>query len=773
MKKLTIIDGQVFQSAAWHRGMGKYSYELLTHLMPSMLDEKNDIEIIFTSRLPVPEEVTTLLAEYGNMKRVDLDLALPREPRTERNVQEIRLANKQLLNDYYKTDEYTGYDATKFLILSVYLDEVCSVFPDEASSKLLVYYDSIPYLYHERYGQFEGFFDHFYLPHTATVYEADRLLTISNTVANDLKIFFGIPDRKLLNIDGAYIAKPKIDAVKPAVIGDIADFVLMPSGQEIRKNNLRAIRAFRSYVNATKSKTKLVITSFFSDEARRELETIGGGSVVFTGNVSSEELAWLYENSKAILFASEYEGLGLPVLEAVNEGKIVLCSDIPVFKEISEDAFFYFDPLDEDDIKRTLIDTLPVINGVASKKTKHYPSIQRKYTWKRSAGLVAGALNDEKKPIVPKRKKIAIVCPDPAGFSAIGKVVAESHSVYSDYFDIDYYFDRGAGHREVRPNVLKYVTAQRRATDFSQADYEKYDGVVYHIGNSEYHLETIRAALTMPGFAILHDTHLDGAYANLVEMGYITAARLELEDNIDQAILQESGRDHLDASKLASVVNNQKAVITHSKYALNAVNQLIVGENNIKTTQLNLPVDTISRTGQKAASRRPVIALAGIIAGIKGINIIESIAQNPKFSHCLIKIFGFSFAEPEGIERLSLLPNVEIASNPSDFQFQRSMSSVDILVNVRKHYHGETSLTTLEAMRYGVAVIVKKVGWYDELPASVVCKVTDADEVEQVLSDLLSDNKRLTDINQEALRLVADKYNHDQYAKGMYKIINE
>lgn len=772
MKKLTIIDGQVFQSAAWHRGMGKYSHELLKYLMKTTSSKKNDIEIIFTSKLPVPEEINALLTEHMNIKRVELDLQLPREPRTERNVQDIRIANKQVLNKYYETDAYANYDAKSFLILSVYLDEVCSVFPDDATNKLLVYYDSIPYLYHERYGQFQGFFDHFYLPHTATVYEADELLTISNTVANDLKIFFGIPDRKLLNIDGAYIAKPKTDPVKPEIIGDITDFILMPSGQELRKNNLRAIRAFRSYANATKSKTKLLITSFFSDEARQELETLGGGSVLFTGNVSNEELAWLYENSKAILFASEYEGLGLPVLEAVNEGKAVLCSDIPVFKEISEEAFFYFDPLDEDDIKKTLINTLPVISSVASKKTKHYSAIRKKYTWERSASLVAKALSGEKKPIVAERKKIAIVCPDPSGFSAIGKVVAESHSVYSDYFEIDYYFDRGAGHREVRPNVLKYVAIERRAVDFNQASYEKYDGVVYHIGNSEYHLETIRAALTMPGFAILHDTHLDGAYANLVEMGYITATRLELEDCIDQAILQEGDYDHLDASKLASVVNNQKAVITHSKYALNAVNQLVVGKNHVKTAQLNLPVDTIGHADHVGVPQRPVIALAGIIAGIKGINIIESIAQNPKFSHCLIKIFGFSFAEPEGVERLSLLPNVEIASNPSDFQFQRSMSSVDILVNVRKHYHGETSLTTLEAMRYGVAVIVKKVGWYDELPENVVRKVANADEVEKVLSELLSDNKHLININQEALRLIGDKFNHDQYAKGMYEIIN-
>ena len=31
-KRILIVDGQVFQTPAWHRGMGKYSFELLRAL---------------------------------------------------------------------------------------------------------------------------------------------------------------------------------------------------------------------------------------------------------------------------------------------------------------------------------------------------------------------------------------------------------------------------------------------------------------------------------------------------------------------------------------------------------------------------------------------------------------------------------------------------------------------------------------------------------------------------------------------------------------------
>jgi glycosyltransferase involved in cell wall biosynthesis len=764
------IDAQVFQTAAWHRGMGKYSLVLLMDVIP--LAKKNDrLTLLFNANLTIPDAIQEYLKSLKNVEFAHLNLAVPKEPRDEFNIQPVRLKNKQILNEYFNQ---TNVSSPTFFILALYLDEVCSVFPDGDGKKLLVYYDSIPYLYHERYGQFKGFFDHFFLPHTATVYEATTLLSISNTVANDLKIFFGVPDRKISNIDGASIPKPKVVSVKPSSMEGINQFILMPSGQELRKNNARAMRAFRSFVNTTKQDIKLVVTSFFTDEARMQLEEESGGNVIFTGNVSSEELAWLYENSQFILFPSEYEGLGLPVLEAVDENKLVVCSDISVFREISPDAFIYFDPLDEESIKNALItatkgDNLPDISS-------KYAAIKNHYKWSRSARLTYEAFDRKIENQVVKKKKIAILCPDPSGFSAIGKVVAESHSVYSDYFDIDYYFDKGPGHRVVRPNLISYVSEACTAAEFDAEKYDTYDAVVYHIGNSEYHLEIIRSALTLPGYAILHDTYLDGLYLNLREADYISPKRLKLEEDIDKSIANSSNLTQLKSSKLASLVTEQKAVIVHSHYAHDAVNQLFIHEKS-RAVKLNLPVDTNSVIADMAhrseADYKPTIALAGIIAGVKGINIIESLAQDPRFSHCLVKVFGFSFAEPEEIQRLALMPNVEVSSNPSDFEFQRNMSKVDILVNVRQHYKGETSLTTLEAMRYGAAVIVKKVGWYDELPSDIVIKVQDNDEVELAVEKLINSPSDLNEISRKAIELVRDSYSHDQYASGMFDTINK
>jgi glycosyltransferase involved in cell wall biosynthesis len=59
------------------------------------------------------------------------------------------------------------------------------------------------------------------------------------------------------------------------------------------------------------------------------------------GHVEDMQLARLYATSSAFVFPSLFEGFGMPVLEALTAGAKVLCSDIPVFREIAGDLVHY------------------------------------------------------------------------------------------------------------------------------------------------------------------------------------------------------------------------------------------------------------------------------------------------------------------------------------------------------------------------------------------------------------------------------------------------
>lgn len=59
-----------------------------------------------------------------------------------------------------------------------------------------------------------------------------------------------------------------------------------------------------------------------------------------------DAVARLLQGARALLFPSFAEGFGLPLAEAAALGVPVVCSDIPVFREVGGDAPEYLDPLD-------------------------------------------------------------------------------------------------------------------------------------------------------------------------------------------------------------------------------------------------------------------------------------------------------------------------------------------------------------------------------------------------------------------------------------------
>ncbi len=57
----------------------------------------------------------------------------------------------------------------------------------------------------------------------------------------------------------------------------------------------------------------------------------------------NSDVDYSYNNASALIIASEIEGFGLPVVEAFQRGLPVLCSDIPVFREIADGKATFFD----------------------------------------------------------------------------------------------------------------------------------------------------------------------------------------------------------------------------------------------------------------------------------------------------------------------------------------------------------------------------------------------------------------------------------------------
>lgn len=94
------------------------------------------------------------------------------------------------------------------------------------------------------------------------------------------------------------------------------------------------------------------------------------GRVVEFPRASDDVLKALYAHAKVFVFPSFMEGFGLPPLEALAFGVPVVCSDIPVIREVCGDAVRYADPSDPASIAGQVRAALtePEWNGVYRKR---------------------------------------------------------------------------------------------------------------------------------------------------------------------------------------------------------------------------------------------------------------------------------------------------------------------------------------------------------------------------------------------------------------------
>ena len=68
-----------------------------------------------------------------------------------------------------------------------------------------------------------------------------------------------------------------------------------------------------------------------------------GRQLFIIRDATDSDLDYSYRNASALIISSEIEGFGLPIVEAFQRGLPVLCSDIPVFREIAETRATFLD----------------------------------------------------------------------------------------------------------------------------------------------------------------------------------------------------------------------------------------------------------------------------------------------------------------------------------------------------------------------------------------------------------------------------------------------
>jgi glycosyltransferase involved in cell wall biosynthesis len=204
-----------------------------------------------------------------------------------------------------------------------------------------------------------------------------------------------------------HIDKSKISVIYNAVAKDFRPvkteklkkeiYILAVSSFKANKNFFKIYQAFalakqqieglKFYVIGDLTSDKFQSLQFEIDEMMKDKD------IKLLGRISDEELIRYYSNAKAFVFASLYEGFGIPVLEAQACGCPVICANNTSLPEVAGNSALMCNPNDKEDIANAIISILQNLSLSNELKAKGFSNYIR-FSWKNEALKIQLLLNN-------------------------------------------------------------------------------------------------------------------------------------------------------------------------------------------------------------------------------------------------------------------------------------------------------------------------------------------------------------------------------------------
>ena len=171
---------------------------------------------------------------------------------------------------------------------------------------------------------------------------ADHIIAVSEQSKRDVMAAYGVSADKITVIYEA--ADPRFRPQSPDRVAEVRSryglperYLLFVGTIEPRKNLGRLLFAFER-LRAENLTDALVIVGkrgwLYEDFFARLEQSPARRAVLFPGFVPDADLPAIYAGAQALAFPSEFEGFGLPVLEAMACGTPVVCSNTSSLPEI-------------------------------------------------------------------------------------------------------------------------------------------------------------------------------------------------------------------------------------------------------------------------------------------------------------------------------------------------------------------------------------------------------------------------------------------------------
>lgn len=599
-----------------------------------------------------------------------------------------------------------------------------------------------------------------YMRKVAALERADMWFAISESSRQEGIIQLGLDADRCINVSTAAYDHFKQLSISAELELDLRrryglhkPFVMYTGGIDHRKNIEGLIKAFALLSDELRQQHQLAIVCSARQEDRSRLlklaQDLGlnDGDVVVTGFVPESDLVAFYNLCALFAFPSWHEGFGLPALEAMQCGAVVIGANTSSLPEVIGRDDALFNPRDESLIAAKMAQAL-TDKAFRTELAEHGLRQAKKFSWDESARRALDgfeALHDvtaRRRTVEKKSRKtrprLAYVSPLPPERSGIAKYSAELLPALSSYYEIDLITDLA----EVDDHTLSSSFAIRDIEWFRQ-NAGAFDRVLYHFGNSAFHEHMFELVREIPGAVVLHDFFLGSIQAHR-ELHSRQAHKWT------EALYESHGytavRERFQAVEIADIVfkypcnfdvlRHAQGVIVHSPHSMQLADEW--GTRSASTPWALIP---LLRTLPEDLAERRIQARAALGLAEEDILVCAFGMLGPtKLNHRLIQSWLASSFATDPRCRLVFVGDNDRGSYGAQIEhdiataqarisitgwadkeiFERYLSAADIAVQLRTMSRGETSAAVLDAMSHEVATIANANGSMAFLPTDAL-----------------------------------------------------
>jgi len=522
-----------------------------------------------------------------------------------------------------------------------------------------------------------------------------------------------------------------------------------PGGFDARKNIDGLITAFSLLPPAVRAGHQLLIASKVGQHDRDALLAhaaragLAADELIFTGYVSDTDLIELYRNAALFVFPSRHEGFGLPALEAMACGALVIGADNTSIPEVigCDEAMFNAD--DPAAIAAKIAEVL-TDDALQQRLRAHGAQQAKRFSWDATAQRTVRALEawrgQAPAAAAPARKpKLAFVTPLPPERTGIADYAAQLLPALLDHFDIELVL-----HQDQLTLAPELAALPQRSVDWFDQHADDYDQILYQFGNSPFHSHMFGLLRRHPGVVVLHDFFLSGVLAYEQRTGNMPGvwSQALFESHGYPALLAGQHTDQAEAMRIypcnLAVLQDATRVIVHSEHARGLARQWYGEQAAANWNVVPLPRALPAQQDRGAARRALGIAddallvcSFGFIAPTKlTLELIEAwlasrLHADPR---CVLVLVGENHGGDYGAEVTAAIAGhdrIRIAGWTDEAVYHQYLQAADIGVQLRSVSRGETSAAVLDCMNYGLATIVNANGSMAALPTDTVWQLAD------------------------------------------------